>query len=125
MTLHRDAGSEAVRSIVVDILPTGTDLKKSATFLNRGREAGRVAIGSIEADGKKNPALSEVCVAMAIPEFKSLVGRPTDWNDLAKMEGVAAIKAVLRGVPGCEVVPAPVHEKFGMRESRQVASLSR
>lgn len=105
MTLHRDDGSEAVRSIVVELLPTGIEKKMSATFLNCGMEAGRVAMRSIEADRKTNPTLQGVRAMMVAPEFKSLAGHPTDWNDLVKIEGPAAVRAVLQsqGVPGGKV----------------------
>jgi len=130
MTLNRDEGSEAVRSIAVDILPTDTAKKLSAIFVNRGIEAGRTAMRSIEADGKRLPDLADVQVVMAIPKFKSLAGRPSDWNDLVKAEGVEAARAVLRTIPGCEVtlaqeVPEKVVERVLQRESRQVAGLSR
>lgn len=129
VTFNRDEGSEAVRSVVVDVLPTG-GRKIGATFLNRGLEVGQAAMRSIEADGKRFPELVGVQVVMAIPEFKSLAGRPTDWNDLVKAEGVEAARAVLRAVPGCQValvpeVPEKVVERVLQRESRQVAGISR
>jgi hypothetical protein len=125
VTLHRDAGSEAVRSAVVEILPTGVGRKVTATFANRGVEAGRTAMGSIALDGVTKPALAGVRAVMVMPEFKSLVGRPTDFNDLAKAEGVEAVRAVLVGA-GLVVARVPLMsiEVAGQGE-RRAAGVSR
>lgn len=76
----------AVRSVAVEIVPANGERKMRAVFENRGVEAGRVAMKSLDADR----------VVMVMPEFTSLAHRPTDWNDLAKIEGVDAVRAVLR-----------------------------
>jgi putative DNA primase/helicase len=78
--IHEDDGI-AVRQVVVEVVPTGKRAMK-AIFANRGLEAARVAQDAIKAAGGN--------VVMAIPSFKSLEGRPTDWNDLVKREGIAA-----------------------------------
>lgn len=125
VTLHRDTGSEAVRSAVVEILPTGVGRKVSATFANRGVEAGRAAMGSIALDGAASPALAGVRAVMVMPEFKSLVGRPTDFNDLAKAEGVEAVRAVLVGA-GLVVARVPLMSiEAAVHGERRAAGVSR
>lgn len=126
MTLNREAGSEAVNSVVVEVVPNGSR-KISATFGNRGIEAGKVAMQSIVAVGASSaaagkPAAPAKAVIVA-PEFVSVVGRPTDWNDLAKAEGSGAILALLRG--RVELPIAVRHEPARVGENRRVASLAR
>jgi len=74
------------RKLTVEVVPTdGRKLK--ATFENRGLEAAFTALETLTQKDRK--------ALIAVPEFNSLKGRPTDWNDLVKNEGVHAAKSVL------------------------------
>ena len=90
VTLERDGNDGPVRSMAVEIVPENGERNMRSVFVNRGVEAGLTAMKAIGSDR----------VVMVTPEFKSLSGRPTDWNDLAKIEGVTAIRDVLRRAGG-------------------------
>ncbi len=94
-TLEREVGNEAVRRVAVEVVPTGGRAMK-ATFENRGVEAGRTALAAIESAGGLG--------VTAVPRFESVVGRPTDWNDLVKQEGLAVSREELLAVEGIELV---------------------
>lgn len=121
VTFQREDDEHAVRSVVVDVVPVDGGRKMSSTFVNRGVEAGRKAMLSIEAVEPGARA------AMVIPEFSTLVGRPTDWNDLVNMDGVAAVRAVLRGANGIgvELCDAPMANAMVARERPQASGVSR
>lgn len=91
MSLSREEDSTEIRSVHVEIVPNG-ERKMNMTFSNRGVEAGRKAS---QAFATGNGPSRSVTV---MPEFKSLDGRPTDWNDLAQLEGLGAIRNVLGAV---------------------------
>ena len=91
MTLTYEEGNPGVRSVAIDVVPEkGRQIE--ATFVNRGVEAGRAAIAALDAMDKK-AAAGPTPVAMTMPVFRSLAGRPTDWNDLATKEGRDAVRA--------------------------------
>lgn len=113
VSVQRDAVDGTVRSLAVDVVPDNGDRKMCATFENRGVEAGRVAMRSLE----KRDDLRSV---MVMPDFKSLGGRPSDWNDLAQVEGVSAVAAVLRK-SGCSVAHIAVYEAQMSRNTEDVA----
>lgn len=85
MTVTHDGEAGAVRSVAVEVVPDNGDRKMRAVFENRGVEAGLEAKRAIDSSR----------TIMVMPEFKSLAGRPTDWNDLAAGEGVDAIRSIL------------------------------
>lgn len=90
MSVTREHGSGLVRSVAVEIVTDDGNRKLRSTFVNRGVEAGRKAKQSF-ANGE---GVSRA--VMLMPEFKSLLGRPSDWNDLAKLEGTEAFRPFLQ-----------------------------
>lgn len=82
MSLVREPESTEVRSIVVEAMIDGDERARRMTFSNRGVEAGRTALETL---GKRGQGHTDA--VMLVPEFKSLQGRPTDWNDMAKLYG--------------------------------------
>lgn len=89
-SLVTDEKTKAVHSAVVEVLEGSAADKRSVTFSNRGLRAGQVVIDALL---QKDSARA---VALAIPEFCRLVGRPTDWNDLMLAEGGGQVRNVLR-----------------------------
>ena len=89
ISVERDDVEDFVRSLRIDLVPEA-GRKSSATFLNRGLEAGFAGLKKMEAG-----RLDAQAVIVA-PVFKNLSGRPTDWNDLAQIDGLEAVRAVLR-----------------------------
>lgn len=95
------ADQDVVESVKVEVVPltrlggsadeVGINIRNKQTciFLNRGVEAGIEAMDILRA--RANGAR----VTLAVPVFKSNDQRPTDWNDLAKLEGLEACRAVL------------------------------
>ena len=91
-TVYDDVG-DSVRSVKVEVVPTGARAM-SSLYENRGLEAAKTAKEAIEAvDGS---------VVLAIPTFSSLDGRPTDWNDLVKREGLSSARVDLVSIEGLE-----------------------
>jgi putative DNA primase/helicase len=86
---YEDSKSDVVNSVHVEVVPTGGRTLRS-TFLNRGLEAGHVALQSIANAGRTGH--------MLVPSFNSLEGRPTDWNDLQKREGIARLMEACKEV---------------------------
>jgi len=89
VTLTPDNDSVAIKSVKVELVPIN-ERKISAIFENRGLKAGLAALAAIEAGG----GIGKI----AMPSFKSLDGRPTDWNDLEQSEGVEAVRAIVSDV---------------------------
>jgi len=115
MVLNREADSTEVRSVHIEIVPENGERKMSTTFSNRGIEAGRKAISSFFEKNERSLA------SMVIPEFKSLSERPTDWNDLHQIEGVAAIRTILHPLEQqLKQMRAhgPVDKKQGLEKSK-------
>ena len=55
-----------------------------------------------------NKAAQEVSGLVAVPQFKSLDGEPTDWNDLHQREGAEAVAAqITKAFDRSEVAPEP------------------
>ncbi|MDZ4098524.1 MAG: hypothetical protein U1E13_07455, partial [Methylophilaceae bacterium] len=94
MAMSNEEIGDAIRSVMVEIVPVGGRTIRT-TFENRGLEAGRVALDALE---KAN-----VNAVMLVPTFTSLVGRPTDWNDLHKKAGLSAVSAALQLVDELEL----------------------
>lgn len=96
MTLVCEEDSAAVRSVAIEVVPEKAR-QIGATFANRGVEAGRAAVLAIEAlDKRAARGLGAATpVAITMPVFQSLAGRPTDWNDLAAKEGHQAVRAAV------------------------------
>ncbi|WP_058034565.1 DUF5710 domain-containing protein [Burkholderia pseudomallei] len=74
-----------VRAVTVDIVKTADDPHVRMTTRNKGVEAGEEAARIL-----RGRAVS--------PTFISLVGRPTDFNDLATAEGRSAVTCQLQAV---------------------------
>lgn len=92
VSLDADPDTGLVQSVAVNLMPYEESRKVQATFFNTGLEAGIKAQSCFALDGSSNRA------ALAIPEFASLNGRPTDWNDLAQREGIDMVRDKLRAV---------------------------
>lgn len=90
ITLELEAAGSAVREIHLQLVPDAPGRKMTASFGNRGVEAGRKVLETLEQHAGK-PAQIQI----ATPAFATLAGRPTDWNDLTSLEGLAAARAVL------------------------------
>lgn len=109
-----------VRSVHVSVVPSDGGRKISASFSNRGVEAGLAVLANV---CRNKQGASPV---MAVPHFISLSGRPTDWNDLAQREGLESVRSALReqGVVVREPVK-DVAQEFKSQAVRLVAGLSR
>lgn len=94
IALQREGDSGVVRSVVVDVVPDNGGRKISSSFSNRGLDAGNKAKQAFLAANGVSRAV------MVIPEFRSTAGRPSDWNDLEKIEGVAAIRSIVHSAIG-------------------------
>ncbi len=58
-----------------------------------------------------NKAAQEVSGLVAVPQFKSLDGEPTDWNDLHQREGAEAVAAqITAAFDGVSIEPDPEPE---------------
>jgi putative DNA primase/helicase len=95
--LGKNSEVGTVESVTVSVVPVGGRCSTSS-FSNRGVEAGRDALAAATALGQSG--------VLAIPEFESLVGRPTDWNDLHRRAGLGGLlkAGVAMGLPGFEAV---------------------
>lgn len=82
--LHAGKQLGQIKLAVIEITPADGSRKVRSIFENRGIEAGNRALESLGSDPAK--------AVMVVPEFRSLTGRPTDWNDMARMEGLSAIR---------------------------------
>lgn len=82
MKLVRESDSTEVRSIELEAMIDGEVRARRMTFSNRGVEAGRTALEIL-----RKREQGHTSAVMLVPEFKSLQGRPTDWNDMAKLHG--------------------------------------
>lgn len=109
MLIEHEDQSDAVRSIQVEVVPVN-GRKIQSKFSNRGLEAGRVAMATIEQGGGRG--------LMAIPSFVSLEGRPTDWNDLHQREGLSAMKSKLRAIG---LVPKAISQAVVVEDRREVS----
>lgn len=109
-----------VRSVHVSVVPSDGGRKSSASFSNRGIEAGLAVLPNVcRAKQGAGPVL-------AAPYFASLDGRPTDWNDLAQREGLAAVRSALReqGVSVREPLKESA-QRIGNEPVRRVAAVVR
>ena len=88
-----DAG-DTVRAVEVKTVPNGSRAM-SALFENRGVNAAMIAKLLIEEVGRE--------AVLAIPTFRSLDGRPSDWNDLVKREGLSSARVDLELIEGLEL----------------------
>lgn len=111
--LTQESDNDAIRSVLVEIVPVNGRMIRS-TFVNRGVEAGTTALAALEKIGKQ--------AAMLIPSFQSLAGRPTDWNDLQKREGLLTLanEAVQLGFVRKEVEREMVGIERGQARSRNM-----
>jgi len=102
MSLEREPDSTEVRSITVDTVAQEGQRPARLVFSNRGVEAGRIALEAFAGQAQEGEQQAPSRAVMLVPEFKSLGGRPTDWNDLATTEGLPGVaKQVMAalGVP--------------------------
>lgn len=120
-SLVYEDGGELVRSIVVEVVPK-EERKIRATFENRGIEAGRAAIACLNDQASKGREAAARTL-MVIPEFKDVDGRPTDFNDLAKQEG---LKAVAKQLEAGGAIPSVLEAPgFAKESTRVLAGISR
>lgn len=92
MNLEREPDSTEVRSISVEVLTLDCQRPVRMLFSNRGVEAGRAALEAFTGPAQEGEqALAPSRAVMLVPEFKALDARPTDWNDLAGIEGPQAV----------------------------------
>ncbi|KWW32387.1 MULTISPECIES: DUF5710 domain-containing protein [Cupriavidus] len=92
MSLEREPDSTEVRSISIEAVTQEGQRPVRLSFGNRGVEAGRAALEAFAGPAKEGEQEQRTSRAvMLVPEFKSLQGRPTDWNDLAGSEGAQAV----------------------------------
>ncbi|AMR78054.1 DUF5710 domain-containing protein [Cupriavidus nantongensis] len=93
MSLEREHDSTEVRSISIEAVTQEGQRPVRLSFGNRGVEAGRAALDAFAGpakEGEQEQGTTSRAV-MLVPEFKSLQGRPTDWNDLAGSEGAQSV----------------------------------
>jgi phage/plasmid primase-like uncharacterized protein len=96
MTLEREPDSTEVRSITIDAVMQEGQRPARLVFSNRGVQAGHVALEAFAGQAKEGEQQAASRAVMLVPEFKSLDGRPTDWNDLAQAEGHKAVLGISR-----------------------------
>ncbi|MES2879198.1 MAG: DUF5710 domain-containing protein [Pseudomonadota bacterium] len=120
MNLVRENDSTEVREIQIEAYIEGETRMSSARFCNRGLEAGRTALQSLDRGEGYAQAV------LAIPEFASVDGRPTDWNDLAKAQGPKAIRECLSKVPElARLLPAATLERPAYSRAPRAATHER
>ncbi len=95
---HAEVIEGAVRSVSVSVVGEAGEHVVTASFRNRGDEAGRKLVELCSEFGRD--------VFCATPVFKKLDMRPTDWNDLVMGEGIAAAQVVLAKVLPRDFIPA-------------------
>lgn len=111
-----ELGGGGIRAVSVEVSPAAGGRAVSASFSNRGLAVGEKVISLCpEAAGR---------VVMAVPSFRSLEGRPTDWNDLVQLEGVEAARGVLREALPLGVLPN-MQDTARTRSSSQEISQNR
>lgn len=116
MSLEREPDSTEVRSITVDAVTQEGQRPARLVFSNRGVEAGRVAQEAFAGQAKEGEEQEPSRAVMLVPEFKSLGGRPTDWNDLATTEGHPAVSKQVMAALG---IPQQREVRHIARESAQ------
>lgn len=100
MSLEREPDSTEVRSITLESVTEEGQRPTRLTFSNRGVQAGQVALEAFAGQPKEGEQQAASRAVMLVPEFKSLDGRPTDWNDLAAAEGRQAVNKQVMAVLG-------------------------
>lgn len=118
MTLEREPDSTEVRSIRLELLGHGHERASSMKFSNRGVEAGRVAA---QAFAERGPGAQRA--VLVVPEFRDLSSRPSDWNDLAKLQGYGQVGQQVQRAIG-PLLPKPEQQKR-VAVQRSVAGVSR
>lgn len=115
----KEPDADAIRALSVEVVPSDGGRKIACTFNNRGVEAGIVAMQALTAADRGGRA------TLVIPEFKSLAGRPTDWNDLHMREGTGMVRAALEQVEGLALpIPRLSHQqRLVARPSRRSIQL--
>jgi phage/plasmid primase-like uncharacterized protein len=108
VTLELDEASCVDVAIVETILVDGN--KARMTFNNRGYEAGKVALATLNE--------YKVAAAMVTPEFESLDGKPSDWNDLYQREGANAIRSVFAVQLGVRIEARQIKEEISCAVER-------
>ena len=56
---------------------------------------------------KGTEAAKAIGARLAVPRFKDLAGKPTDFNDLHQLEGVEAVKAQIETAEGTKLIATP------------------
>lgn len=90
MTLTREVESTEVKEITVEAVLSESQRRITHHFRNRGLEAGQAAAAAFQREGAGTAQ-----PVLAIPEFRSLEHKPTDWNDLHQAEGLNAVQAAV------------------------------
>ena len=116
MSLEREPDSTEVRSITVDAVTQEGQRPTRLVFSNRGVEAGRVGLEAFAGQAQEGEQHAPSRAVMLVPEFRSLDGRPTDWNDLAKTEGHPAVAKQVMAALG---IPQQREVRHIARESAQ------
>ncbi|HJV75094.1 MAG TPA: DUF5710 domain-containing protein [Noviherbaspirillum sp.] len=120
-SLVYEDGGVLVKSVAVEAVPTG-GRKIRGTFENRGVAAGKAAIVAVN-DLVANGKVAEVKTIMVVPEFKDVQGRPTDFNDLEKLEGAKSVRSQLEA--GGVILPVREKPVVAVAHGRVLASIER
>lgn len=119
LSFEYEEASQVVRTAKIEMVPDGPGRKTTATFSNRGVEAGRTVVDQLATLSVPTPK-----VVVAVPHFLSLEGKPTDWNDLEQREGEASLRAVLAAQDLAFVGHRPQAAPQRMPQERPKAGLS-
>lgn len=121
MRLEHEPGGASVRTVVVELVTAGSGRKTTGTFANRGVEAGRKVLDVLA------PHVTATPIALAVPVFRSIKDKPTDWNDLVVREGCGTARALLagKGIASLVARHQPAQSLRNVEPLRHPVSLSR
>lgn len=114
ITFAREEESTEVKDLRVEIVHTESQRRITNRFGNRGVEAGLNALNAFSQGSRT------ALPVLAIPEFQSLDGKPTDWNDLHQIEGLGVLRTTVRSM-----LPLLDHTHSSERSRQAVPSVSR
>lgn len=86
VNIEEESNGPGVRKITVEIVPNGGK-KIRGLFVNPGVESGNASLEFAKQSG--------ISAKLVLPQFDSLLGRPTDWNDLHKREGMGVMRQLI------------------------------
>lgn len=118
LALEMDSNNlDVCRKLVLETVEQNAGIDATPKTLrasNRGAEAAAVALSALPR------------AIVATPVFKSLEGKPTDWNDLATKEGKTEVRSQLSQQLGLSLVPASQSVERNAYPAREkVASFGR